>query len=174
MKTPDAMAIDHTSPTASQKPSANHPWGARRPVVLVACAASKLDHPTPARDLYISTLFRASRAYAEAISKPNGAWFILSAKHGLLEPETVLAPYNQTLRDMSRSERERWGVGVAAALQARTDPTRDALVFLAGMMYRDQVATTLARAGYQIVTPLQGLRIGEQVHWLQQAYQAMR
>uniref|UniRef100_UPI0038B36EF6 DUF6884 domain-containing protein n=1 Tax=Agromyces humi TaxID=1766800 RepID=UPI0038B36EF6 len=46
---------------------------------LVGCAAQKLRRPAPARDLYVSQLFRKSSAYVEWNCD---AWFILSAKHG--------------------------------------------------------------------------------------------
>ncbi|WP_328596834.1 riboflavin synthase, partial [Agromyces humi] len=42
-------------------------------------AAQKLRRPAPARDLYVSQLFRKSSAYVEWNCD---AWFILSAKHG--------------------------------------------------------------------------------------------
>src|SRR3546814_7260194 len=64
------------------------------PVFLVACVAAKLDRPAPARDLYASPWFQKARAYVE---RQGGAWFILSAKHGLIAPETVIAPYDETL-----------------------------------------------------------------------------
>jgi hypothetical protein len=59
-------------------------------VGLVACSRLKADRPAPARELYVSPLFRAARAYAERRHGP-GRWFILSAHHGLVDPDTVLA-----------------------------------------------------------------------------------
>ena len=44
---------------------------------------------------------------------------MLSAKHGLVAPETVLAPYDVTLADLSAEARERWGERIAADLEAR-------------------------------------------------------
>lgn len=72
------------------------------PVFLVACVAAKLDRPAPARDLYASPWFQKARAYVE---RQGGAWFILSAKHGLTAPETVIAPYDETLGAMQAGER---------------------------------------------------------------------
>jgi hypothetical protein len=67
---------------------------------LVACSRLKADRPLPARELYVSPLFRAARAYAER-RYGSECWLILSAKHGLVDPETVLAPYDVTLRQLS-------------------------------------------------------------------------
>ena len=38
---------------------------------LVACGRTKADRPTPARELYVSPLFRAARAYAECRYGPG-------------------------------------------------------------------------------------------------------
>lgn len=75
-------------------PSVIDPPPSPSPVFLVACVAAKLDRPAPARDLYASPWFQKARAYVE---RQGGAWFILSAKHGLIAPETVIAPYDETL-----------------------------------------------------------------------------
>src|SRR3546814_861850 len=66
-------------------PSVIDPPPSPSPVFLVACVAAKLDRPAPARDLYASPWFQKARAYVE---RQGGAWFILSAKHGLTAPET--------------------------------------------------------------------------------------
>ncbi|MBT2549736.1 hypothetical protein J7I85_15680 [Arthrobacter sp. ISL-65] len=58
-------------------------------VGLVACASQKLQRPAPARDIYVSQLFRKASAYAE---KTWDRWYVLSAKHGLVRPDTVLEP----------------------------------------------------------------------------------
>src|SRR5262249_3487912 len=46
--------------------------GKTRRAILVSCAATKLDHPAPAADLYTSPLFIKARSYAEASGHP---WF---------------------------------------------------------------------------------------------------
>lgn len=45
-----------------------------------------------------SALFRGRRAYVE---RTCDRWFVLSAKYGLVESETVVAPYDQTLTKAS-------------------------------------------------------------------------
>ena len=74
--------------------------------LLVTCVKSKRSTPSAAKDLYTSPLFLNQRAYAEASGRP---WFILSAEHGLVEPDEWLAPYERYLPDTSRSYREAWG-----------------------------------------------------------------
>jgi len=78
------------------------------PVILVACCGPKLPDPSPAADLFISDLFKKARTYAER----SGRWFILSALHGLLDPLTVIAPYDVTLKRMPAAKRREWGRNV--------------------------------------------------------------
>jgi hypothetical protein len=125
-------------------------------VGLVACAAQKLDHPAPARDLYISPLFRKAAAYCE---KEYDEWYILSARLGLLDPETVVAPYNVTLNTMPRDERLRWGELLQRQLSERGLIDAD-LYLHAGARYRESFAgMPNAHA------PLAGLGIGQQLRW---------
>jgi hypothetical protein len=74
-------------------------------VGLVACSKTKADGPRPAAELYTSPLFRKAAAYCR---RHYDRWFILSALHGLVEPSTVLAPYDLTLTALTPTEREAW------------------------------------------------------------------
>lgn len=67
----------------------------QRPVVVVIpCGAEKLDATAPARDLYVGSMFRMALAAAEAeIAGTSGRILILSALHGLLELDTIVAEH---------------------------------------------------------------------------------
>jgi hypothetical protein len=127
---------------------------------LVACSRRKARHPAPACELYVSPLFRAARAYAERQYGP-GRWLILSALHGLVDPDTILDPYDLSLRQLSAREREAWGNRVAVGLRDRF-PAGMLLWFHAGVLYRDAIAPVVA---HQVRFPLAGLGIGEQLAW---------
>ena len=129
---------------------------------LIACCSSKRAGPAPARDLYTSDLFRKSVAYVEAIGAP---WVVLSALHGIVMPDAVLAPYDVTLLSMSREQRRCWGEMAADALW-RFDCRE--FVFLAGATYRQPMmdAQIWRARGYRATAPMQGLGIGEQKAWL--------
>ena len=71
-------------------------------VALVSCVKSKLSRPAPARELYTSMLFRGLRTIAE---RDCDHWFILSAMHGLVEPWSMIEPYERTLNAMPRHAR---------------------------------------------------------------------
>ena len=133
-------------------------------VVLVGCAKRKLDRPAPARELYTSPLFTKARAYAE---RRSPTWFVLSAEHGLVDPTTVIEPYDTALLDMSTSYREAWGervfLGLGAALGSVSGRT---IEILAGRLYVDPIRDRLLEAGASVLEPLAGLRQGERLAWL--------
>jgi len=131
-----------------------------RKIVLIACASQKLASKAKARDLYTSTLFKKSLAYAQRL-QPDSI-LILSAKHALLDLETEIEPYNLTLNNMSASEIRSWAERVVKQLSERSDLQRDHFIFLAGMKYRKYLVPHLH--SWQV--PLEGMRIGEQLHFL--------
>lgn len=72
---------------------------ATAPVTMVIpCGGAKLDRPAAARDLYTGQMFRhtlaAAQAEADAI---GGRVLILSAEHGLITLDTVIAPYDRKM-----------------------------------------------------------------------------
>lgn len=139
-------------------------------IVLVGCASQKLDRPAPARDLYVSDLFRKASAYAEAIAGPDG-WLILSAKYGLVFPSNVLEPYDRKLGTKNGPPIHDWARDVADQLleeiERRGLHHADVeLVVLAGAQY----ATILRYLGDVLaagaVQPLEGLGVGQRKSWL--------
>ena len=136
---------------------------------LVACSRTKADQPAPARELYVSPLFRAARAYAEGRYGP-GQWLILSARYGLVDPDQVLAPYDLSLRQLTAAQREAWGDRIAIELTDRF-PAGTVLWFHAGALYRQAIAPVVA---HQVRFPLAGLRIGQQLAWYRQHRQSFR
>jgi hypothetical protein len=55
-----------------------------REIGLVSCVSSKRDTPAPPLDLYTSPYFEKMRCYADS---HHDDWWILSAEHGLLDPD---------------------------------------------------------------------------------------
>jgi hypothetical protein len=137
---------------------------ARRTIAFVACVGKKRVAAAPARSLYTSAWFVKARRFVE---HEADAWFILSARHGLVAPEQPLEPYEQTLNTMPRYERERWAVQVWRAIVGVAD-VGDRLVFLAGQRYSELVVPALADLGYTVEVPMLGLGIGQQLAWLEQ------
>ncbi len=63
---------------------------------IIPCAASKIDSPAAARDLYSSSSFRM--ALAAALANFDRV-LILSALHGLISPDQIIAPYDVRMGD---------------------------------------------------------------------------
>ena len=127
-------------------------------VGLVACAKTKLAHPAPARELYASQLFRLASAYC---ADHYDAWYVLSAAHGLVHPETVLAPYDLTLATFGWVGRHDWAVGVREHL-LRLHPAHETAFYAhAGRLY----CAPLQAAGLVVVPCLEGLQIGHRLRW---------
>ena len=117
-------------------------------IAIVSCVKQKRTSAAPARDLYVSELFRGLRRFAEARAD---AWYILSAEHGLLHPDQVVAPYERTLNTMRKPERLAWAAQV---------------ILLAGARYRETIEPFLRGKGYEVLVPLQGMALGKQLQYL--------
>jgi hypothetical protein len=112
--------------------------------------------------LYTSPLFQGGRRFAE---QRFDRWFILSAKYGLVEPSTVIQPYEKTLKKMAKPERLRWAQKVFKELDAKLRHG-DLVGFLAGLDYREFLGQMLEQRGFHCEVPLEGLSIGMQLSWL--------
>lgn len=131
---------------------------------LVGCVKQKRDEPAPARDLYVSPLFRKRRAHVE---RTCNDWVILSALHGVVSPEEVLEPYDSTLKTMGVAERRSWAAAVASDLVRRFGDLRQyTFEAHAGSEYIDfGLEERLRRAGAEVERPLMGLSLGQQLAW---------
>jgi cytoplasmic iron level regulating protein YaaA (DUF328/UPF0246 family) len=137
-------------------------------VYLVSCAAEKRASERPAEHLYCSDLFQKARAYALRNMGSEDQWYILSAKYGLLNPAMVVGPYNETLNNMRKFERTQWARHVESDLRTLLHQG-DRVVFLAGQKYREFLEPSLLAWGCDILIPMRGMRIGEQLRWLGKA-----
>jgi hypothetical protein len=132
-------------------------------VILVGCVKLKLERPAPAKDLYRSTLWQRRRRYAEASGCP---WLILSAKHGLIDPEQRIAPYDLALGQLSAPQRLAWGERVARQLEDRLESIAGTTFEVhAGAAYRRAIERGIAERGGTVTAPLAHLGQGEQLAW---------
>jgi Domain of unknown function (DUF4145) len=134
----------------------------RNSLFLVSCVSEKHDRPMPARVLYCSLWFQKARAFVEG---QGARWFILSAKYGLVAPDQVIDPYDETLNEKSVEERQKWSKKVVQELRLHCTPGTS-IVLLAGEKYRQFLLPGLRELGCSVEVPMEGLGIGEQLHWL--------
>lgn len=134
------------------------------PVLLVGCVKSKREGRHVARDLYRSPLWRARRRYAEAAGR---RWFILSALHGLVDPDRPLDYYDLALADRPASERREWAEAVVGNLEAVLGRLQGRRFEVhAGGHYIRAVAPALEARGAEISAPLAAIAgIGAQLAW---------
>lgn len=131
-------------------------------IVLVACVKEKDSKPRPAQELYVSSLFQKASAYARRL---GDEWYILSARYGLIEPEEVIAPYDQTLKTMTRPAQQEWAQKVLGSLRSVLN-RGDRVVILAGQAYRANLIEPIRQMGCTIEVPMEGLMFGQQLQWL--------
>lgn len=136
-------------------------------IALVSCVKTKQPECIyhKASELYISPLFKGMKRYAE---KHADRWFILSAAHGLLDPEKMILPYEKTLGAMSNSKRATWGAPISRELASILKPG-DEVIFLAGRVYRDNLGCNFERLGVAVTVPMDGMGLGQQLQWLKAA-----
>ena len=132
-----------------------------RTVYLVSCVKKKKNKPFPAKELYDSNWFRKARAYVESEATP---WFILSAKHGLLNPDFTIDPYNKTLNEMSTTGKREWAARVIGHLKQVVSHS-DRIVLFAGECYRQFLVDDLSKICGVVEVPLKSLPIGKQLQW---------
>ncbi|MFZ5854207.1 MAG: DUF6884 domain-containing protein [Chloroflexota bacterium] len=134
-----------------------------RTIALVGCVKTKRPGVRPARDLYASPLFRYRRAYVEAAGT---GWYILSAKHHLLDPGEPVDRYDRTLNEMSAADRRVWGRTVVAQLRDRLgDLGHVDFEIHAGARYVEAIADGLRAAGASVRVPTAGRSLGQQLAW---------
>lgn len=66
-----------------------------RPLVLMACSAKKASGPAPAFELYQGVMYQTFRARVKRLARPEIV--ILSAMHGFVQADAILAPYEQRM-----------------------------------------------------------------------------
>lgn len=107
-------------------------------VVLISCVKKKEKGAKNilAKDLYISPLFRKAWAYANKLNADR--LFILSAKHGLLNPNTKIDYYDESLVNATVSKRKEWATKVINQMKEENiDLQNDEFIILAGKSYYD-------------------------------------
>lgn len=133
---------------------------AMKRIILISCANKKEPQRARAEELYDSPLFKKCLQYARR-QKPDKV-FILSAKHGLLELDEEIEPYDITLNNLTSGQVTAWADGVLQQLEKHADFQRDRFILLAGERYRKYPALYLASCEI----PLLGMPIGKQLQFL--------
>ena len=133
--------------------------------VLISCSKSKLATKAPAGQLYTGQLFRKAVAWA---ARHGYRWFIISALHGLLTPDHELQPYNFTIKQLRKREREGWAERAIGELTRYASPSSHGYLIMPEL-YRRHIQTSLLARGITYENPLEGMGIGQQMKWLNES-----
>jgi hypothetical protein len=134
---------------------------------LVACTSKKENFQTWARELYSSEWFKKASDHAD---ENFDAWWILSAKHGLVHISDVINPYEKRL-STKKADKEEWSemvIGQWMMMLVEEGLLEEELevTFLAGKDYRENLEGIFSnRPELQTSKPLEGLGIGQQLSW---------
>ena len=148
-------------------------------IAIIQCVSGKKDEKLPARELYDTDFFDKMRSYAESAAD---RYWILSAEHGLIEPDDEIEPYDTDARELSDDEKAKLQNQIGAKLH------QDDGVFWNGRLeivvsepYRELLERAFGATApltpsrmpdnCQIAYPCEGMGIGEKKAWLKEAAQ---
>ena len=149
-------------------------------VAIVGCGKAKAAESCAAGELYTGGLFRATFDHAKHWHQ---IVYIVSAKYGLLDPSSTIAPYDETLATKSPAQRAAWARKVAAELADKMRGKVWNVTIYAGADYARPLVAELeqlphsAHGGRQhlpspglttIAEPMRGLTQGRRLQWLAQ------
>mgnify|MGYP003544997466 CR=1 FL=1 len=106
---------------------------------LIGCSKKKLPMRMPAWSMYLGSSFATFMAYARV---RNLNRFVLSGKHGLLTPYSIIEPYDFDLEAMTHVEQIAWSNDVAEQIR-NAIPPGSILTFMAGPAYTNNVMNEL-------------------------------
>lgn len=132
---------------------------------LVSCTKSKRDQATEPAGLYMeSAFFRKACKYVET---NHDEWYILSAKHHLVDPYgPPIEPYNETLSGAPIGRKREWADTVYDQLREEgllVEGNR--LVFHAGRDYYEEILPYLDDTLVETEAPTDGLEYGKTLAW---------
>jgi hypothetical protein len=122
-----------------------------RRVVLIGSSGEMASSPLPAGELFASAGFARAREYAVRFGHP---WFVLSAKHGLLDAGDVVGPFDLQFGDQPVTYRTAWGEWVAAQLADRVRLQDVVVEVHGGVDFAQPLRKPLARRGAALELPL--------------------
>ena len=127
--------------------------------IFISCVKKKGKTKCRAEDMYISDLFKKRLAYAK---KLGGEIYILSAKHGVLELDDVIMPYDLTLKNMKAIQKKRWAYRCYLQLKEKNIDFNEEAIFLAGEEYSKYLKLKFKN----FYNPLKNMGLGYQLKWL--------
>jgi hypothetical protein len=120
-------------------------------VLLVGSSGGTGRAPRPAAELFGSPGFARARDAAVRSGLP---WFVLSAKHGLLDPGDVVGPFDVLFGDQTAGYRGAWAEWVVVQLADRVRLPGVTVEVHGGVDFAQALRGPLARRGATLEIPL--------------------
>lgn len=130
-------------------------------VLLISCGRRKSEVSCPASEMYNSERFTLSKQIANQLGYD---WYIISAKYGLLSPNTIIEPYDVCLSSFSDEAKRLWARNVSDGLKGYSRGTT--IVVFANGEYSDALSSALKCHGFSVVSPFSKMREDEMVTYL--------
>ena len=130
-------------------------------VAVINCGSAKQNKPCKAKDLYIGSLFVASRQFCES-NYDN--WCILSAKYHVVMPNEIIAPYDMFLTNFSKKEKQEWSKITAEQLLSKF-PKDAKFDFYVSQSYIQDTLPYLDKENRIYNTFLNDLGMGYKIQW---------
>lgn len=132
-------------------------------IIFISCTKKKQDHPCKAQEMYqASQWFKGGWKYAKSLH-PD-AIYILSAKYGLLRPDDMISPYEQTLNAARDADIRKWSMMVANQIQKAGIDRSQETIFLCGTNYRKYIKNLFKNHS----APCSHLGIGKQMQFFKE------
>lgn len=129
---------------------------------FISCTKKKVSYKCQAENLYsLSSNFRYALKYCQGNYDKH---FILSAKHGLLQPTDEIEPYDVTLNGASKAVILNWSESVLQQIISTISPGDD-LFFHAGENYLKFLLPGLQGKGFTCTRPLKGVTMFDTPKW---------
>jgi len=133
-------------------------------ICLISCVKSKNEGSHKAGELYCGQLYTGHLKYAKSLGFEENDIYILSAKHGLLSFNDIIEPYEKTLNNMKKSERNKWAKNTLNQIKSKFNILDTEFTILAGKNYYENLEPFLPNVN--LPKELKGLPIGKRVQML--------
>lgn len=137
-------------------------------VAFIACGAAKRDERSKARDLYVGASVTQAVRIADAI---GARVVIVSAKHGAIDGDTMIYPYEQRAPRPGGPAHFEWSRMVEQQLRDMQIDTAASVMF-AGSSYVRALTWRLTASQWPL-DALCGLQLGERLHVLSKLNRAI-
>lgn len=133
-------------------------------VAVINCGSGKQSVKCKAKDMYIGSLFVASRKFAQTNYEQ---YCILSAKYHCLLPDDLIEPYDMFLGNFNKQEKQEWGSITAKQLLEKF-PEETEFDFYVGQDYLEGILPVLDKSNVIYNCYLNHLGMGYKIQWFNQ------